>query len=229
MPPLVQTEGVTKTYNLGGATVHALRGVSLELAQGDFVAVMGASGSGKSTFLYILGLLDRPTGGRYLFDGVDTRDLSSNERAQLRNERIGFVFQNFHLLARNSAIENVEVPLVYSGHRASQRRRIARSALDAVGMIGREHHLPNQLSGGQQQRVAIARALANQPSLILADEPTGALDSATSAEVMEVMQRLNRERGITIVLVTHDRDIASYADYTIRFRDGQGMRRDRRA
>jgi putative ABC transport system ATP-binding protein len=179
--------------------------------------------------LYILGLLDRPTDGRYLFDGVDTSDLSSNERAQFRNERIGFVFQNFHLLARNSAIENVEVPLLYSGYGASQRRRIAQSALDAVGMIGRDHHLPNQLSGGQQQRVAIARALANQPSLILADEPTGALDSATSTEVMEVMQRLNRERGITIVLVTHDRDIASYADYTIRFRDGQGMRRDGRA
>jgi len=225
MQPLVQTEGVTRTYNLGGATVHALRGVSLELAQGDFVAVMGASGSGKSTFLYILRLLDRPTDGCYLFDGVDTRDLSANERARLRNERIGFVFQNFHLLARNSALENVEVPLLYSGHGASQRRRIARSALDEVGMIGREHHLPSQLSGGQQQRVAIARALANRPSLILADEPTGALDSATSTEVMEMMQRLNRERGITIVLVTHDRDIASYADYTIRFRDGQGMRR----
>ena len=229
MQPLVQTEAVTRTYNLGGATVHALRGVSLELAQGDFVAVMGASGSGKSTFLHILGLLDRPTDGRYLFDGVDTSELSSNERARLRNERIGFVFQNFHLLARNSAIENVEIPLVYSGHGAARRRRVARSALDAVGMIGREHHLPSQLSGGQQQRVAIARALANQPSLILADEPTGALDSATSTEVMEMMQRLNRERGITIVLVTHDRDIASYADYTIRFRDGQGMRRDGRA
>jgi putative ABC transport system ATP-binding protein len=223
--PLVRVEDLRRTYQVGDVTVHALRGVDLAIAAGSFVAVVGASGSGKSTFMHILGLLDRPSGGRYVLGGEDVSGLDKDRRAVLRNRKIGFVFQSFNLLPRTSALENVELPLLYNGGHTTtaERHERARALLEALGLGDRAHHTPAQLSGGQQQRVAIARALVNQPELLLADEPTGNLDSRTSVEIMEVLQRLNRERGLTIVLVTHEADIAEYAERTIAFRDGRVM------
>jgi putative ABC transport system ATP-binding protein len=222
--PVISVQDLRKTYDLGGEiAVQALRGVSLDVEAGEFVAVTGPSGSGKSTFMHILGCLDRPTAGRYLLDGRDVSRLSRDELAAVRNHKIGFVFQGFNLLARTSALENVELPLLYSGShvKGSERHRRARAALATVGLADREHHHPNQLSGGQQQRVAIARALVNEPAILLADEPTGNLDTRTSIEVMDVFQRLNGERGITVLLITHEHDIAEYGTRTIAFRDGQ--------
>jgi putative ABC transport system ATP-binding protein len=200
--------------------VPALRGVTLGIGRGEFVAVMGSSGSGKSTFMNILGCLDRPTSGKYFLDGDEVGALTPDQWADIRNRRIGFVFQGFNLLARTTALENVELPMMYNGCSGKQRRQRAQEVLGLVGLDERLDHMPNQLSGGQQQRVAIARALVNRPSLILADEPTGNLDSATSAEIMKLFQRLNRDEGITIVLVTHEIDIAEYAQRQIHFRDG---------
>ncbi|HYG12024.1 MAG TPA: ABC transporter ATP-binding protein [Pyrinomonadaceae bacterium] len=225
--PVIQLEGIHKTYAMGDVEVHALRGVSLEIGAGEFVAVMGTSGSGKSTLMNIIGCLDRPTRGAYILDGEDVSEMSKDERADIRLQKIGFVFQGFNLLSRTSAQENVELPMLYAGVEASERRGRASDALVAVGLAGREQNHPNQLSGGQQQRVAIARALVNNPALILADEPTGALDSRTSVEVMEIFQRLNRERGITLVLVTHEPDIAEYADRVVVFKDGRIIRDDK--
>lgn len=215
----IVVEGLTKVYHLGEVEVHALRGVSLTIARGEFVAIMGSSGSGKSTFMNILGCLDRPTAGRYVLDGVDVSTLSADERAEIRSRKLGFVFQNFNLLPRTSALENVELPLVYSAASLEEQHVRACAALKAVGLEGREHNLPSQLSGGQQQRVAIARALVNAPVLILADEPTGNLDSVTSAEVMEIFTTLNRQ-GIVVIVVTHELDIAAFARRRIVFRDG---------
>ena len=218
---VIRLEGIHKTYSMGDVEVHALRGVSLNIAEGEFVAIMGASGSGKSTTMNIIGCLDSPTRGAYALDGEDVSRLSKDERADIRLRKLGFVFQGFNLLARTSALENVELPMLYAGVEPSERHRRAAEALRAVGLAGREQNHPNQLSGGQQQRVAIARALVNDPKLILADEPTGALDSRTSVEVMDIFQRLNRERGITLVLVTHEPDIAAYADRVVVFKDGR--------
>ncbi|HXH10609.1 MAG TPA: ABC transporter ATP-binding protein [Alphaproteobacteria bacterium] len=220
MDALIVVEQLRKTYNLGEVTVEALRGIDLHIARGEFVAIMGASGSGKSTFLNILGCLDRPTSGRYLLDGVDVSRLSNDALAEIRNAKIGFVFQSFHLLPRTSALENVELPLVYSATEAREWRARALAALRAVGLEGREQHYPSQLSGGQQQRVAIARALVNQPAIILADEPTGNLDSQTSVEIMGILQTLNLQQGITIVVITHEPDIAQFAERIIVFKDG---------
>ncbi|MBI3625040.1 MAG: ABC transporter ATP-binding protein [Candidatus Rokubacteria bacterium] len=217
---LVETQGLVKEYRLGPHVVHALRGVSVRMRRGEFVAVMGPSGSGKSTFMNLLGCLDTPTAGRYLLDGEDVSHLSRDTLARIRNQKIGFVFQGFNLLPRISALENVELPLLYDGTPPSERRPKARAKLEAVGLADREHHHPAQLSGGQQQRVAIARALVNNPLLVLADEPTGNLDSRTSVEVMALFQELNRN-GITIVLVTHEADIAQYAARALSFRDGK--------
>jgi len=225
--PVIHLEGVHKTYTMGDVEVHALRGVSLDIGAGEFVAIMGTSGSGKSTMMNIAGCLDRPTRGTYVLDGQDVSSLSKDERADIRSRKLGFVFQGFNLLSRTSALENVELPMLYAGVEAGERRRRAVEALRAVGLAGREQNHPNQLSGGQQQRVAIARALVNDPTLILADEPTGALDSRTSVEVMEIFQRLNRERGITLVLVTHEPDIAAYADRIVVFKDGKIKKDDR--
>lgn len=219
--PVIQLENIHKIYSTGEVEVHALRGVSLTVRRGEFLAIMGASGSGKSTLMNIIGCLDRPTRGSYRLDGQDVSQFSKDERADVRNHKIGFVFQGFNLLPRTSAFENVELPLLYSGVRTSERRRRAMEALADVGLAGREHSAPNQLSGGQQQRVAIARALVNSPSLILADEPTGNLDSRTSIEIMSIFQRLNREQGITLVYVTHEQDIAQYASRVVVFRDGR--------
>jgi putative ABC transport system ATP-binding protein len=214
-------EDLWRIYDLGDVAVEALRGVSLEIHAGELVAIMGASGSGKSTLMNLLGCLDQPTRGRYTLDGADVAHLTPDERATIRNRRIGFVFQSFNLIPRTSAIENVELPLYYDETPLAEQHERARAALAAVGLGGREHHLPSQLSGGQQQRVAIARALVNRPAVLLADEPTGNLDTHTSAEVMQIFQTLNREQGITIVLVTHDADVAAYAGRVITFRDGE--------
>jgi putative ABC transport system ATP-binding protein len=219
--PIIELHDVWKIYELGDVSVTALAGVSLEIGRGEFTAVMGASGSGKSTLMNLIGCLDRPTRGRYRLDGVDVSTLSPDERAEIRNQKLGFVFQSFNLLSRTSALENVELPLFYSDLPLAEQRQRARQALAIVGLADREQHMPNQLSGGQQQRVAIARALVNDPPLILADEPSGNLDTRTSIEILEVFQQLNRTRGITIVLVTHEHDIAAYATRTITFRDGQ--------
>lgn len=215
---------LTKIYRMGDHEVKALRGVSISIEPGEFVAVTGPSGSGKSTFMHIAGCLDRPTSGVYELDGRDVSKLSKDDLAQVRNQKIGFVFQGFNLLTRTSAIDNVELPLLYrskNGFKASERHKRALAALDSVGLGQRYHHTPNQLSGGQQQRVAIARALINEPSIILADEPTGNLDTRTSIEVMGIFQRLNREKGITVLLITHEMDIAEYGTRLIRFRDGR--------
>jgi len=220
--PLIRIVGLRKSYPLGDVTVHALRGVDMEMAAGTFATVVGASGSGKSTFMNILGLLDRPSGGQYFLEGEDVSGFDRDRRAVLRNRKIGFVFQNFNLLPRTSALENVELPLLYDGKptSAQERHQKARGLLEAVGLGERAHHTPNQLSGGQQQRVAIARALVNDPEILLADEPTGNLDSRTSVEIMEILQRLNRDNGITIILITHEHDIAGYAGRVVSFRDG---------
>jgi putative ABC transport system ATP-binding protein len=218
---VIELDHIHKTYTMGDVEVHALRGVSLTIREGEFVAIMGASGSGKSTTMNIIGCLDRPTRGTYILDGEDVSQMSKDERADIRCKKIGFVFQGFNLLSRTSALENVELPMLYLGVDAAQRRQRAMEALAAVGLAGREQNHPNQLSGGQQQRVAVARSLVNHPALILADEPTGNLDSRTSVEVMEIFQRLNRERGITLVLVTHEPDIAQYADRVVVFKDGK--------
>jgi len=219
--PVIQLDHIHKTYTMGDVEVHALRGVSLTIREGEFVAIMGASGSGKSTTMNILGCLDQPTRGRYILDGEDVSEMSKDQRADIRCQKIGFVFQGFNLLSRTSALENVELPMLYAGVGTGQRDERAMEALASVGLAGREQNHPNQLSGGQQQRVAVARALVNNPALILADEPTGNLDSRTSVEVMEIFQRLNRERGITLVLVTHETDIAEYAQRVIVFKDGK--------
>jgi putative ABC transport system ATP-binding protein len=217
---LIELQGVTKVYGTGSAEMKALRGIDLHISQGDFAAVMGPSGSGKSTCMNILGCLDTPSNGAYLFEGVDVGKLSRDQRALLRRHYLGFVFQGFNLLNRTSAIENVELPLVYRGIPADERRESALRALEAVGLKGWETHTPGELSGGQQQRVAIARAIVTDPKVLLADEPTGNLDSARSREIMEMLAAFNRESGITIVLVTHDADMASYAKRIIRFLDG---------
>ena len=219
--PVIELDHIHKTYTMGDVEVHALRGVSLTIREGEFVAIMGASGSGKSTTMNIIGCLDRPTRGTYILDGQDVSQLSKDERADIRSQKIGFVFQGFNLLSRTSAIENVELPMLYANIDSEERLKRAQEALAAVGLVGREQNHPNQLSGGQQQRVAIARALVNRPALILADEPTGNLDSRTSIEVMEIFQRLNREQGITLVLVTHEADIAEYAQRVVVFKDGR--------
>jgi putative ABC transport system ATP-binding protein len=220
MEPLIRIRDLVKIYHLGEVEVEALRGISLSIERGEFVAIMGASGSGKSTFMNILGFLDQPTNGEYLLDGRSGANLSRDELAEIRNQKIGFVFQGFNLLARTSALENVQLPLIY-GHIPSKRgKEMAQKALSAVGLEGREHHHPSQLSGGEQQRVAIARALVNQPSILLADEPTGNLDSKTSGEIMTIFQSLNRDLRITIVMITHEQDIAAYGKRKIHFKDG---------
>jgi putative ABC transport system ATP-binding protein len=218
---VISVTDLTRTYHVGEIDVHALRGVTLDIEAGEFVALTGPSGSGKSTLMHLLGCLDRPTSGRYLLNGRNVAGLSKRELAHVRNREIGFVFQGFNLLSRTSALENVELPMLYSGSvPAAERHARARAALEAVGLGQRLDHHPNQMSGGQQQRVAIARALVNDPVLLLADEPTGNLDTRTSVEVMEIFQRLNRERGLTIVLVTHEQEIAEHAMRIIAFRDG---------
>lgn len=220
MSELIQIDSMTKQYRMGDLTVQALRGVSLNIERGSFVAIMGPSGSGKSTLMNILGCLDKPTTGSYILDGVNIGTLNRDQLAEIRNQKIGFVFQQFNLLARTSALENVELPLLYNGKPNHDRQVKAMRALHAVGLAGREDHHPSQLSGGQQQRVAIARALINDPQIILADEPTGALDSRTSIEIMGIFQRLNRESGMTIIVVTHEPDIAEYSNRILRFKDG---------
>ena len=223
--PTIRLENVVKTYDLGEIQVHALRGVSLEIYPGEFVAVMGASGSGKSTLMNIIGCLDKPTRGHYHLDGKDVSGLTKRELAKIRSQKLGFVFQQFNLLSRTSALENVELPTIYAGVPIDERERRARESLKRVGLSDREGHFPSQLSGGQQQRVAIARALVNNPSLLLADEPTGNLDSRTSVEIMDIFQKLNDEHGLTVVIVTHEPDIAQYAKRALEFRDGK-MKKD---
>jgi putative ABC transport system ATP-binding protein len=219
-PTLISVKNLVKTYTMGDTQVHALRGVSLDINNGDFTAIMGASGSGKSTFMNIIGCLDKPTTGEYYLDGIDALKMNRNELAEFRNQKIGFIFQSFNILARTSALENVELPLVYNNKvGAKERRERAMKALTSVGLATRVHNMPNQLSGGQQQRVAIARALINDPRVIMADEPTGNLDSRTSYEIMDIFQQLN-DKGITIVMVTHEPDIAMFAKDNIVFRDG---------
>ena len=220
MEPLIRLEQVSKLYQMGDAEVHALRAIDFSLDRGDMVAVMGSSGSGKSTLLNVVGTLDRPTSGRYFLDGEPVQDLSETALAELRNRKLGFVFQSFNLLPRDTALENVELPMVYAGVSPSERRKRATLALERVGLAERMHHLPNQLSGGQQQRVSIARAIVNEPLLLLADEPTGALDSTTSEQVMALFGELHKQ-GMTVVLVTHDPGIAEHAARVVSFRDGQ--------
>ncbi len=224
MNKVLDLRDIHKIYDTGAVRVHALKGVSLAVPAGEFVAIMGTSGSGKSTLMNIIGCLDRPTSGHYYLSGADVSNLSKDERADIRNRRIGFVFQGFNLLRRTSALENVELPLIYANIPAAERALRSRRALAAVGLAHREDNFPNQFSGGQQQRVAIARALVNSPSLLLADEPTGNLDSRTAVEIMSVFQRLNRQSGLTIVLVTHEPDIAQYADRVVVVRDGTIVR-----
>ena len=221
MPPMIEVRNLTKTYALGEVTVNALQGVSFTIERGSFVAVMGASGSGKSTLMNLLGCLDRPTSGAYVLDGIPVESFDRDQLAAIRNQKIGFIFQNFNLLPRMDAQENVELPLLYAMGNTPDPNEASARALAAVGLSGREHNFPAQLSGGQQQRVAIARALINNPEILLADEPTGALDSRTSAEIMGIFQALNRNDRITIVLVTHSDEVAQYADRIIAFRDGR--------
>lgn len=217
---MIDIKGITKVYHVGEIDVHALRGIDLHVERGEFLAIMGASGSGKSTLMNLIGCLDEPTSGRYFLDGIDVSDLSKNEYADIRNQKIGFVFQGFNLLPRTSALENVELPLFYDRtHRIQNPGRAAEEALERVGLANRMDHMPSQLSGGQQQRVAIARALVNQPAILLADEPTGNLDSRTSVDLMSVFQELN-DQGITILIVTHEDDISKYAKRIIHMRDG---------
>jgi putative ABC transport system ATP-binding protein len=226
MPELIRVENLTKTYFMGDMRVDALRGVSLSIEAGSFVAIMGPSGSGKSTFMNIIGCLDKPTSGEYYLDGQPVSTLQRDELAQVRNNKIGFVFQQFNLLARTSALENVELPLLYNDTPVPDARERAMAALESVGLGQRSDHHPSQLSGGQQQRVAIARSLINRPQLILADEPTGALDSRTSIEIMAIFQKLNREQNISIIVVTHEPDIAQYGHRTIMFKDGRVLHDD---
>src|SRR2546428_5981314 len=221
MTSVIEIKDLVKDYRLGDMAVHVLKGISFEIERGDFVSIMGPSGSGKSTLMNILGCLDKPTSGTYMLDGISVAQLQRDELAEIRNKKIGFVFQQFNLLARTSAVENVELPLMYTDVPDRERHERARKALLAVGLAGREEHQPSQLSGGQQQRVAIARSLVNDPSIVLADEPTGALDSRTSVEIIAILQRLNRERGITVIVVTHDPDIAAYSSRNIHFKDGR--------
>ena len=218
--PLVELQRVTRVYGQGEAAVEALRGIDVEIMSGDFVAMMGPSGSGKSTCMNILGCLDRPSGGTHRFQGIDVGQLTQDERALVRRSSIGFVFQGYNLLARTTALENVELPLIYRGVRTQLRRERALAALAAVGLADRARHAPNELSGGQQQRVAIARAIAAEPSVLFADEPTGNLDTARSHELMQLLAALNSERGLTIVMVTHEQDMATYARRVVHFRDG---------
>jgi putative ABC transport system ATP-binding protein len=221
---VIEVEDIHKYYDLGETQVHALRGVNVRIASGEFVAIMGASGSGKSTFMNILGCLDKPTRGRYLLEGLEVSNLSKKELAAIRNRKIGFVFQGFNLLSRTTALENVELPTLYAQISKEEGEKRSREALELVGLADRTSHFPSQLSGGQQQRVAIARALVNRPSILLADEPTGNLDSRTSVEIMDIFQKLN-DGGLTVVLVTHEHDISQYAKRTIQFSDGK-IRRD---
>ncbi len=218
--PLINLQGVIKTYGKGTAAMQALRGVDIAIEAGEFIAVMGPSGSGKSTCMNILGCLDTPTSGNYLFKGVEVGSLSRDQRALLRRQYLGFVFQGFNLLNRTTALENVELPLMYRGDPLRIRHQLAREALNAVGLTGWEGHTPGELSGGQQQRVAIARAIVTRPALLFADEPTGSLDSSRSREIMEILTNLNQKQGITIVMVTHEAEMARYASRTIHFRDG---------
>ena len=222
-PSVISVKDLVKTYVVGDHQVKALRGVNLEVPRGEFLAVNGASGSGKSTFMHIVGCLDKPTSGQYFLDGEDVSKMSKNDLAGVRNRKIGFVFQGFNLLSRTTALDNVELPMLYGGStmKTAERHKRAKEMLTAVGLGERLTHYPNQLSGGQQQRVAIARALINNPSILLADEPTGNLDSRTSIEVMGLFQRLNQERGITVILITHEVDIAEYGTRTVAFRDGK--------
>ena len=221
MPALIETSDLTKTYTLGEVIVRALRGVTLTIERGSFVAIMGASGSGKSTLMNLIGCLDRPTSGRYSLDGMAVEGLDRDQLAEIRNHKIGFVFQNFNLLPRMSAMENVQLPLLYMSGETSDADERAKRMLALVGLAGREDSLPTQLSGGQQQRIAIARALINEPDILLADEPTGQLDSRTSAEIMEIFKQLNQTHGITILVVTHSDEVAKFANRIITFRDGQ--------
>ncbi len=228
MEDIIVVENLHKVYKMGDVDVHALRGITLTIKKGEFISVMGPSGSGKSTFMNILGCLDKPTSGRYLLEGNDISSLDKDELANIRNKKIGFVFQNFNLLSRSTAIENVELPLIYNGISSDKRSKHAKEALFMLGLDGREKHYPTQLSGGEQQRVAIARAIINKPSIILADEPTGNLDSNTSIELMEIFKRLNND-GKTIIMITHETDIAAYAERVVMFRDGKVMKEELRS
>jgi putative ABC transport system ATP-binding protein len=223
---IIELENLVKTYRVGDTEVQALRGVSYSVEGGDFVAIMGPSGSGKSTLMNIIGCLDKPTSGKYTLEGEDVSTFDKNKLARVRNQKIGFVFQTFNLLSRTSALENVELPLLYSNVHTKQRHEMALMALESVGLKNRAHHKTNQLSGGEQQRIAIARALLNNPALILADEPTGNLDSKTSSEIMDIFTKLNVEKGITMVMVTHESDIAAYARKRIHVRDGRIIREE---